>query len=169
MHFRASTIVSFCTTTIIADVTELTKAINALPSVGEVGVSWTGGVDRACISSGNNIQITFLQDFGNLPLIIPDGTNLAQTSGSDTPIITVQSAVIGDKENDICSNHGTCDEEKGICDHEMDMVMQERVVIVVILLARHPPVPENPPSVVAMVLVRALHRIDVSVKKVGAV
>ena len=99
-----------------ASVTELTKAINALPSVGEVGVSWTGGVDRACISSGNNIQVTFLQDFGDLPLILPDGSNLGQTSGSDTPIITVQSAVKGDKENDICSNHGTCDEDKGICD-----------------------------------------------------
>ena len=98
-----------------ASVTELTNALNALTSIGEVGVSWTGGIDRACISSGNNIQITFLQDFGDLPLIIPDGTNLGQTSGADTPIITAQKVVTGDKESDLCSNHGTCDEEKGIC------------------------------------------------------
>lgn len=51
-----------------------------------------------------------------MPLLIPDGTNLGQTSGSVTPIVTVQKVVTGDKESDICSNHGTCDEEKGLCD-----------------------------------------------------
>ena len=99
-----------------ASVTELTNAINALSSVGEVGVSWTGGIDRACVSSGNNIQVTFLQDFGDMPLIIPDGSNLGQTSGADTPIITSQKVVTGDKESDVCSNHGTCDEATGVCD-----------------------------------------------------
>jgi len=99
-----------------ASVTELTNAINALSSVGEVGVSWTGGIDRACVSSGNNIQVTFLQDFGDMPLLIPDGSNLGQTSGADTPIITSQKVVTGDKESDLCSNHGTCDEATGVCD-----------------------------------------------------
>ncbi|KAL7541839.1 hypothetical protein ACHAXR_011265 [Thalassiosira sp. AJA248-18] len=102
-----------------ASVTDVTNAINALSSLEgqqpKVAVSWTGGVDRVCISSGNNIQVTFLQDFGDLPLLIPDGTNLGQTSGSDTPIITAQKVVTGTKEADSCSAHGTCDEEKGIC------------------------------------------------------
>ena len=102
-----------------ASVTDVTNAINALTSLEgqqpKVAVSWTGGVDRACITTGNNIQVTFLQDFGDLPLLIPDGTKLGQTSGSDTPLITAQKVVTGTKESDICSNHGTCDEEKGIC------------------------------------------------------
>lgn len=103
-----------------ASVTDMTSAINALSSLKgqqpKVAVSWTGGVDRACISSGNNIQVTFLQAFGDIPLIIPDGTNLGQTSGLDTPIITAQQVVIGTKESDICSSNGTCDEDKGVCD-----------------------------------------------------
>lgn len=45
--------------------------------------------------------------FGDLPLLIPDGTHLGQTSAADTPIITSQKVVTGDKETDICSNHGT--------------------------------------------------------------
>jgi len=102
-----------------ASVTDVTNAINALSSLQgqqpKVAVSWTGGVDRACISTGNNIQVTFLQDYGDLPLLIPDGTNLGQTSGLDTPLITAQKVVTGDKESDICSNHGLCDEAKGLC------------------------------------------------------
>lgn len=81
----------------------------------KVAVSWTGGVGSVCIVSGNNIQVTFLQDFGDLPLLIPGGTNLGQTSGTDPPLITAQKVVTGDKESDICSSHGTCDEDKGIC------------------------------------------------------
>ena len=102
-----------------ASVTDVTNAINTLTVLEgqqpKVAVSWTGDVDRACITTGNNIQVTFLQDFGDLPLLIPDGTKLGQTSGSDTPLITAQNVVTGTKESDICSNHGTCDKEKGIC------------------------------------------------------
>lgn len=48
-----------------ASVTDVTNAINALKSLEgqqpKVAVSWTGGVDRACITTGNNIHVTFLQ------------------------------------------------------------------------------------------------------------
>ncbi|KAL9181287.1 hypothetical protein ACHAXT_010092 [Thalassiosira profunda] len=104
----------------VASVTEVTNALNALPSLSgqqpKVAVSWMGGVETACIASGNNIQVTFLQDFGDVPLLIPDGTNLGQTSGSDTPLLTAQKVVTGDKESDICSTHGICDESLGICE-----------------------------------------------------
>lgn len=103
-----------------ASVSDVTDAINALSSLKgqqpKVAVSWTGGVSSACIASGNNIQVTFLQDFGDLPLLIPDGTNLGQTSGSDPPLLTSQKVVSGTKESDVCSLHGKCDEDKGVCD-----------------------------------------------------
>lgn len=102
-----------------ASVADVTNALNELPSlVGQdpkVAVSWTGGVTQVCIASGNLIQVTFLQNFGDLPLLIPDGTHLGQTSAADTPIITSQKVVAGDKETDICSNHGTCNENTGVC------------------------------------------------------
>lgn len=102
-----------------ASVADVTNAINALTSLEgqqpKVAVSWTAGINSVCVASGNNIQVTFLQAFGDLPLLIPDGTNLGQTSGVDTPIVTAQKVVTGDKESDVCSSHGTCDEAKGIC------------------------------------------------------
>ena len=61
-----------------ASVTDVTNAINALTSLEgqqpKVAVSWTGGIETVCLSSGNNFQVTFLQDFGDLPLLIPDGS-----------------------------------------------------------------------------------------------
>ena len=102
-----------------ASVSHVMDAINSLSSLDgqqpKVAVSWTVGVDRACIASGNLIQVTFLQNFGDLPLLIPDGKHLGQTSGLETPLITSQKVVTGDKESDVCSMHGTCDENKGIC------------------------------------------------------
>ena len=102
-----------------SSVADLSNALNALPSlVGQdpkVSVSWTGGINQVCIASGNQIQVTFLQSFGDLPLIIPDGTHLGQTSAADTPIITAQKVITGDKESELCSNHGTCDETTGVC------------------------------------------------------
>lgn len=103
-----------------ASVMDVTNALNALSSLEEgqdpsVSVSWTSGVDRVCVAAGNLIQVTFLQSFGDLPLIIPDGTELGQTSASDTPLITSQKVVPGTKESDSCSNHGTCDDSRGVC------------------------------------------------------
>ena len=99
-----------------ATVSEMMSAINALPTVREVDVQWTQGIDRACVSSGNSIQVTFLKDFGDLPLLVPDGTNLGQTSMSEIPIITSEKVTTGTKEDDVCSNHGHCDESLGVCE-----------------------------------------------------
>ncbi|KAL7468809.1 hypothetical protein ACHAXS_009040, partial [Conticribra weissflogii] len=102
-----------------ATLAELMEALNALPSLQgadpKVAVSWTGGVTQVCIDTGNLIQVTFLQNFGDLPLLIPDGTHLGQTSVANTPLVTVQKVVSGTKESDSCSNHGTCDEKLGLC------------------------------------------------------
>mmetsp|Transcript_7391 Transcript_7391/g.15201 ORF Transcript_7391/g.15201 Transcript_7391/m.15201 type:complete len:603 (+) Transcript_7391:425-2233(+) len=102
-----------------ATVAELMEALNGLPSLHgadpKVAVSWTGGVAQVCIDTGNLIQVTFLQNFGDLPLLIPDGTHLGQTSVANTPLVTVQKVVSGTKESDFCSNHGTCDEKLGLC------------------------------------------------------
>ena len=103
-----------------SSVADVMNALNALPSlVGQdpkVSVSWTGGINQVCIASGNQIQVTFLQSFGDLPLIIPDGTHLGQTSVADTPIITAQKVITGDTESEVCSNHGHCDETTGVCE-----------------------------------------------------
>jgi len=77
-----------------------------------VAISYDGST--ACAEDGNDIQITFLQNFGDLPLLIPDGTNLVHSSL--TPILTNPGGSIGTKENDVCSNRGFCTQSTGVCD-----------------------------------------------------
>ena len=67
-----------------------------------------------CSEDGTQVQITFLDNFGDLSLLLPDGTQLRHSS-SDTPLLTTQKMVTGTKENDRCSNHGLCNYQTGSC------------------------------------------------------
>ena len=98
------------------DILNSLKSLNSSGSSSKISVQWLSSSDKVCTETGNDIQITFLQNFGDLPLIIPDGSNLGHISVSETPIITSQKIVVGDKEADLCSNRGTCDTITGVCD-----------------------------------------------------
>lgn len=105
-----------------SSLSEFTSIVSALQTITETGsdakilVSWTNGVDEVCFSGGNDIQITFLQNFGDLPLLIPDGSNLVHSIASTNPLVTAQSLVTGTKESDVCSNRGSCAETTGVCE-----------------------------------------------------
>lgn len=104
-----------------ANIFEFIDALSALKSLQHSGnspkiaVEWLSSSDKVCTETGNDIQITFLQNFGDLPLIIPNGSNLGHLSISQTPILTSQKVVPGDKEEDECSNRGSCQETTGVC------------------------------------------------------
>jgi hypothetical protein len=55
------------------------------------------------------ITIEFTQDFGNLPPLITDTSNLGGGSAVVAPV------VIGTKESAECSYRGTCDPSTGLC------------------------------------------------------
>lgn len=67
-----------------------------------------------CSASSTLTKIDFLQDFGDLPLIVADGSGLALSASTD-PRILVSEVRPGTKENEACSNRGICDEETGVC------------------------------------------------------
>lgn len=67
-----------------------------------------------CSASSTLTKIDFLQDFGNLPLIVADGNGLA-LSASTSPKVSVSEVRAGTKEDEPCSNRGICDEEIGVC------------------------------------------------------
>lgn len=112
----------FTTTPISATASlyEFSEALGSLPSIKRSGTDATIDVQflvystSACGESGNDIQITFNQNFGDLSLIIPNGSSLDHSTISVDPIITSQKSVTGSKESDTCSNRGTCT-ETGVC------------------------------------------------------
>ena len=113
-----------------SNIIQFTKILNKLHSLkkgsnnstaSSVAVNWLPNVNQVCTEEGNDIQISFLQNFGDLSLILPDGSGLkleasSNSSNSQVPIITSQKIVKGTKESDVCSNHGICDERKGVCE-----------------------------------------------------
>ena len=102
-----------------ADVTTITAALEALPTlgVGHVSVLLTGS--QACTESGSastSFTVEFLQDFGSLPLMVPDDSNLFNENAiSGDPSLSVSKQIDGTKEDAQCSNRGLCDTTTGYC------------------------------------------------------
>jgi hypothetical protein len=94
----------------------ITAKFNALDSTGGATVSFAGITSVACTSLGNVITISFGQDFGDVPLVVPDGTFLVHASFPiELPQLDVIEKTKGTKENAYCSNRGVCDQSAGIC------------------------------------------------------
>ena len=96
----------------ISDISAL-RSLKGDVSRPKVDVTWSSEGDEVCTSDGNNIQVTFLQNFGDLPVMIPDGSNLIHSTSY--PLLTTQKLIHGTKEDDVCSNRGTCDTSRGLC------------------------------------------------------
>ena len=83
--------------------------LEELTSIGTVNVSFSTGT-TACSSTGTWTTIGFRSNYGDLPLMSA-GNSL--TGGADT-IYVVETAK-GSKENALCSMHGECNFETGLC------------------------------------------------------
>ncbi|CAK4894744.1 unnamed protein product [Aphanomyces euteiches] len=68
----------------------------------------------ACIG-GNIMTITFTQDFGALPLLVIVDQALTLSGQSQQGKSIVSRIQAGTKENAVCSNHGTCNYNTGVC------------------------------------------------------
>jgi len=80
-----------------------------------IRVAFNPGPKACGIATANDIQVTFSQMFGGLPLIIPDGSKLQHSSAGVFPLITSQKIQTGTKESDECSNRGFCSRVSGYC------------------------------------------------------
>lgn len=120
---------------------QLKALLEALPTVGTVGVTYTGLTTTFCNnnnagtvpSSDNAVAITFLTDHGAQPaLVVLDehgalltglddnsidvktgGASVTRSTGAGTTALLA--SVIGTKESAPCSNRGTCDRATGLC------------------------------------------------------
>ena len=99
-----------------ADTTTVQEALEALPTLGTGHVTVIFAGSQACLESGTTFTVEFLQEFGSLPLLIGDKSNLAnQNSISGDPSLTVAKQVDGSKEDEECSVRGLCDTSTGYC------------------------------------------------------
>uniref|UniRef100_A0A7S2RYU0 EGF-like domain-containing protein n=1 Tax=Rhizochromulina marina TaxID=1034831 RepID=A0A7S2RYU0_9STRA len=91
---------------VAASASSIEAALEALGTVGDVGVSFTGALTQACDSGGGSvggIQVTFYSELGDVPII------------STTPAFVVMEVTNGNKEDAECSNRGICDYATGEC------------------------------------------------------
>lgn len=91
----------------------LYAALNALTTVTSVKVIMYGV--QACMEAGSSFTIEFQQDFGRVPMIVGDLTNLYFTDGSRVPRLLISEQQVGTKEDAFCSNRGICDTSLGAC------------------------------------------------------
>jgi hypothetical protein len=106
----------------VADVKAAIVALRSVPDFGAsnaISVSFSVGATACENGSSNVMTITFSQLFGDLPLLIPDGTNLEHTGGT-FPVITSDEFQVGTKESEECSNRGFCSQFSGYCTCEDD-------------------------------------------------
>ncbi|RLN69096.1 hypothetical protein BBJ29_000697 [Phytophthora kernoviae] len=91
---------------------QLKQLLLELTSIQGIDVTYSGS--QACETPANLASLTFIQNFGNLPTIVVDGTQMSAGSsvlvaGSGAALNSTVS-VDGTKESEVCSNRGYCDE-----------------------------------------------------------
>ena len=80
-----------------------------------VSVLYDNGATTLCAASGVTAVIQFNQDFGDIPLLVPDATDLTHSSIIISPSLAVALKQTSDKEDAVCSNRGLCDPLSGRC------------------------------------------------------
>jgi len=92
-----------------ADTDDVKAALEALSTIGLVSVTFSSGTE-VCASGGVDTTVTFLDNHGDLPDLVPANS---LTGGAAT--VSVAEATSGTKETAECSSHGLCDRATGAC------------------------------------------------------
>lgn len=101
-----------------ASESELQEHLESLASIDSDysdGLSISNGGQDICAFAKVSTTIRFLQNFGDLPLIQVDDSHLGLSVGGSNAYAQVKETTKGTKEDEICSNRGTCDRETGVC------------------------------------------------------
>jgi hypothetical protein len=97
---------------------EVQAALQALPSVGLVGVRAADGSAGVCgggagSAPGNTFTVAFQTLLGALPLLVADGALLQGPAGGVALSVARETAGAGLLKE--CSGHGVCDTSAGLC------------------------------------------------------
>ena len=83
----------------------LSTITSELGGTSVTGVDVDFDDDAACSVSGNKFTIEFLQDFGDLPLLVADSSNLKMSIATSSAKITVSTTTEG---LCVCMGEGPC-------------------------------------------------------------
>eukprot|EP00752_Nemacystus_decipiens_P007656 g6844.t1 len=103
-----------------ASAEDVVVALQALPSLygsydTPVSVQFSSSDTEACTSAGHSWTIEFLQDFGDLPLLVSGVGKLTHSTTGVSATVDVVEAVLGTKESKDCSGRGLCDTDDRVC------------------------------------------------------
>jgi len=116
LQFRGKTTVAIAFN---AGKNAIQNALEALPTLGVGHVIVLMEAAQACTESGassTSFTVEFVQEFGALPLLVPDKSRLFNLNSISGPaLFTVSKQIGGTKENAVCSNRGVCDTATGDC------------------------------------------------------
>ncbi|KAH8064637.1 hypothetical protein JL722_1514 [Aureococcus anophagefferens] len=99
----------------------LPEPLNRQLSGGAISVGVVGSVDVFCGHPAVVTEISFLQDFGDLPSLVPDVRDLGYTLyPTKVGKISVAEMTKGTKEDRECSGRGLCDTLTGRCGCDQD-------------------------------------------------
>jgi len=109
-----------------ASAAELKSALETISTIGEISVSYSEGTTLCRDNIINIASITFVQNFGPLPPLVPQSFGMEPSSVVEVAgdksygMLTDHNgidyfAIKGNKENDECSNRGICDQGTGTC------------------------------------------------------
>ena len=93
----------------------LPRPLNAQLTMSSISVLYDGGATTLCAAAGVTAIVQFNQDFGDLPLLVPDASELTHSSMIISPSLAVALKQTSDKESAVCSNRGLCDPLSGRC------------------------------------------------------
>ena len=91
--------------------------LTRMSSIRAVSAIYEGVNPSACKKdAANKITITFTQNFGPLPTLVPMTAKLTSTDPVNRPVLMkIEHTVKGTKENMYCANRGICDVTTGVC------------------------------------------------------
>lgn len=94
---------------------QLELYLEDLVTIGDVKIDMFGSPGQACTDGGAEWTVEFLNDFGDVPLLVSNQDNLGFADNVFVPSLLVTERVTGSKENEECSNRGICDTSTGYC------------------------------------------------------
>lgn len=99
-----------------AKIDDFQSALESLNNIGKGNLEISMSDSQICTDSGASSSITFLQNFGDLPLLLADKRKLLLNSNIASSAITITKNIVGTKENSFCSNRGVCNTKDGVCE-----------------------------------------------------
>eukprot|EP00750_Incisomonas_marina_P006213 INCI14372.1.p1 GENE.INCI14372.1~~INCI14372.1.p1 ORF type:complete len:255 (+),score=27.75 INCI14372.1:120-884(+) len=91
-----------------SDTAAVEAALEALPTIGDVTVTFLDDGQNAC-GSGQNVTVTFVTELGQLP-------ELEATIVSNIDDLVVAVSTTGTTVNVECANKGLCNRDTGLCE-----------------------------------------------------